>query len=201
VQQRFREYLASAAALQAALDLSAVEAFVELVQQARQRGATIFLCGNGGSATTACHFATDLQKSTVAPGQPRVRALALGENTGLLTAWANDTDYSRVFAEQLQALGRPGDVLVALSASGNSPNVLAAVEAAREVGMTVVALTGFDGGILRGRADLAIHVPVASYELAEDAHLMVCHLVIIALKAAAARGQPERAPSVIPLRP
>lgn len=183
VSERIANYLATGEMLRRSLDLAAVGALAEAIADARDRGATVFICGNGGSASTASHFATDLQKNTIAPGRPRIRALSLTDNGSLITAWANDADYSRVFAEQVLTFGRPGDLLVAISASGNSPNLLAAAEAARSQGMTVVGLTGFSGGALRVGADIVVHVPVESYELAEDAHLLVCHLVMSLLKA------------------
>lgn len=179
-------YLVTAEAARRSLDVAAIAAAAERIAEARARGATVFICGNGGSATTASHFATDLQKSTRAGGQPPVRAVALHDNVGLLTAWANDVDYRRVFAEPLSTFARPGDVLVAISASGNSPNVLEAVATAEALGVTVIGLTGFDGGALRARSTISIHVPVASYEIAEDMHLMVCHIITSVLKSSQA---------------
>ena len=183
MSEAIQDYLAAVEAAQRSLDLGAIGAAATVIANARDHEATVFICGNGGSAATATHFATDLQKSTRARGQRAVRAVALTDNVSLLTAWANDTQYSRVFAEPLATLARPGDVLVAISASGNSPNVLEAVAAAERCGVTVVSLTGFDGGALRSRAAVAVHVPVASYEIAEDVHLMVCHIITSLLKA------------------
>jgi D-sedoheptulose 7-phosphate isomerase len=187
VKAAIEQYLGAAEAARRALDVAAVAAAADRIAEARARGATVFICGNGGSAATASHFATDLQKSTRAGGQPPVRAVALNDNVSLLTAWANDVDYRRVFAEPLSTFARPGDVLVAISASGNSPNVLEAVAAAEALGVTVIGLTGFDGGMLRARSTISIHVPVASYEIAEDIHLMVCHIITSALKSSHAR--------------
>ncbi|MCS6801471.1 MAG: SIS domain-containing protein [Chloroflexota bacterium] len=181
-----RQYLATAEAARQALDLGALAAAAARIAEARACGATVFLCGNGGSAATASHFATDLQKSTRVGGQPPVRAIALNDNVSVLTAWANDVDYCRVFAEPLATFARPGDVLVAISASGNSPNVLEAVATAEALGLTIIGLTGFDGGALRSRSTISIHIPVHSYEIAEDIHLMVCHLITTLLKAGAA---------------
>jgi D-sedoheptulose 7-phosphate isomerase len=105
----------------------------------RTRGGTIFVLGNGGSAATASHFACDLAKGARVPGLPGFRVVPLTDNMPLITAWANDSDYACIFAEQLAGLARPGDVVLAISASGNSPNVLAATQAARDVGVTTLA--------------------------------------------------------------
>jgi D-sedoheptulose 7-phosphate isomerase len=147
-----------------------------------ERGGTIFVLGNGGSAATASHFVCDLTKGTLTQGLPAFRAVALTDNMPLLTAWANDTSYTRVFAEQLAALARPGDIIVAISASGNSPNVLAAAHGAHAAGASVVALTGPSGGRLAQLADLTIHVPAASIEQVEDAHLIIAHCLCVALR-------------------
>lgn len=154
-----------------------------LLLDCHRRGGTVFLMGNGGSAATASHFVCDLAKGTRAEGLPAFRAVALNDNVPLLTAWANDTSYERVFAEQIAALARPRDVVVLISASGNSPNVLAAVEAARCAGATTVALTGKTGGRLARCVDLSIRVPAGSIEQVEDAHLIIAHSLCVALRA------------------
>src|SRR5437764_11910532 len=124
-----------------------------------RRGSTVFLLGNGGSAATASHFACDLAKGTRATGLPAFRVIPLSDNVPLMTAWANDTSYDRVFAEQLSALVRPGDVVVAISASGNSRNVLAAARVARQLGAATLALTGQSGGRLGRLGELTIRGP------------------------------------------
>ena len=154
-----------------------------LLLDCHRRGGIVFALGNGGSAATASHFVCDLAKGTRTEGLPAFRVVALNDNVPLLTAWANDTSYERVFAEQLDALIRPRDVVVLISASGNSPNVLAAVEAARCAGATTIALTGKTGGRLARRADLSIRVPAHSIEQVEDAHLIVAHSLCVALRA------------------
>lgn len=181
--ERIDRYLSTAISTITDLDRAAVASMVDALKSARLRNATVFLAGNGGSAATASHFATDLQKSTLSTDAPRLRCVSLADNVALLTAWANDHEFARVFAEPLENLARPGDVLIAISASGNSPNIVSAVEAARRLGMVVIGLSGFNGGRLRACSDISVHVPVDSYELAEDAHLMICHLVTVSLKA------------------
>jgi D-sedoheptulose 7-phosphate isomerase len=153
-----------------------------------QRGSTLFVLGNGGSASTASHFACDLAKGTLTPGAAAYRVVALTDNNALLTAWANDTSYERVFAEQLAALARPGDLVMAISTSGNSPNVLAAVQTARALGLTTIALTGADGGRLRSLADVTVTTAAGTTEQVEDLHLMMTHSLCVALRAALAEA-------------
>ncbi len=147
-----------------------------------QRRGTVFVLGNGGSAATASHFACDLAKGTRAGGAPTFRVLSLTDNVPTLTAWANDVAYDSALAEQLAAFVRPGDLVVAISASGNSPNVLNAVRAARAAGAVTVGLTGRSGGRLNKLVDVALRVPSDSIEQVEDVHLMVTHSVCVALR-------------------
>ncbi len=147
-----------------------------------RRGGTIFLAGNGGSAATASHMACDLAKGVRAAGAPALRVMALTDNVPLMTAWANDTSYDRIFAEQLATLGREGDVIILLSASGNSPNVLAVPEVARRLGVTTIALTGQSGGQLARLADLVARVPADPIEQVEDAHMIIAHSLCVTLR-------------------
>jgi D-sedoheptulose 7-phosphate isomerase len=156
---------------------------VAILRDARARDATIFFCGNGGSASTASHFACDLGKNTVHPVKGRFRTLALVDNIPAVTAYGNDTGYDQVFVEQARSLMRPGDVLVAISGSGNSANVLHAVDYARSLGCQVIGLVGFDGGALRARADVALIVPGRNIEQAEDGHLILNHAVCVTVRA------------------
>src|SRR6266508_2791411 len=156
---------------------------VDFLRHARARGATIFFCGNGGSASTASHFACDLGKNTVHPVKGRFRTVALVDNMPALTAWGNDNGYDQIFVEQARNLMRPGDVLVAISGSGNSPNVLHAVDYARWLGCTVIGLIGFQGGALKDRSDVALIVPGRTIEQAEDGHLILNHAICTAVRA------------------
>ena len=169
----------------------------ELLLDCRRRGGTIFVLGNGGSAATASHFVCDLTKGTRMDGAPAFRVVALTDNVPLMTAWGNDTSYDRIFAEQLVALLRPGDVVVAISASGNSPNVLAAAEVARDVGAVTIALTGQTGGMLAPLVDLTIRVPSESMEQVEDAHLVIAHSLCIALRKRLRDGEPALLPESV----
>lgn len=169
-------YIARAQEVLAAVPIREVGLLIERLIAAREEGRTVFIFGNGGSAATASHMANDLSKGTIRPGAPRLRALALSDNVSLLTAWANDTDYTQVFAEQLLTHARPGDMVIAISASGSSPNVVEGIQAARGLGLYTVGLLGFQGGEARGMVDLAIVVPSDHYGLIEDAHLVINHL-------------------------
>lgn len=155
-----------------------ISQFIATLLDARARGATIFFIGNGGSAATASHFANDLAYGTNEYQQP-FRVLSLTDNVPVLTALGNDYGYEDIFVRQLQVLGNKGDVLVAISASGNSPNLLKAFEFARTAGIKTVALTAFDGGKMKAVADEGIHVPTdpKEYGPAEDAHMVLDHLV------------------------
>jgi len=164
------------------------------LHDARLRRASIFICGNGGSAATASHFVSDLNKGANAKGMPRFRAMALVDNIPLLTAWSNDASYGDAFAEQLRNLARPGDLVIGISGSGNSPNVLNAVRYAHQIGATTIGLTGGQGGKLAGLVDLAVIVPNACMEQIEDAHMFLEHALVSALRD---RAQRERVPSLL----
>jgi D-sedoheptulose 7-phosphate isomerase len=167
------------------------------------RGRVIFVIGNGGSAATASHFACDLGKGTRRDGPPTFHVVSLTDNVPLLTAWANDSGYEHVFSEQLTPLARPGDLLVAISASGNSPNVVAAIDAAQSCGMAVVGLTGRSGGRLAHLADVVVNVPSDRIEIVEDAHLVVVHSLCVAVRERLASGEipiPTTSLTVVPGR-
>lgn len=163
------------------LDLGAIAAFAEECERAREKGNTIFIAGNGGSAATASHMANDfggdIQRKT-GTDLP-FRALALTDNAALTMSIANDDGYDKVFLNQLRVHYRPGDILIAISASGNSPNVIEAAEWVRERGGKVLGLVGFDGGRLRDLSDVAIHVrtPKGEYGPVEDIHMIMDHLL------------------------
>lgn len=144
--------------------------------QVYQNGGTIYICGNGGSAGTSNHMVNDLSKGTVSEGKKRLRVIGLADNMSLLTAYANDCGYESIFVEQLKSLWKKGDLLIAISASGNSPNVLRAAEYARENGGEVIGLIGFSGGKLKELSNYAIHFKSHNYGAVEDAQLMFSHL-------------------------
>ena len=175
-----RGYLEEVSSSVARLPLAQIAAFAETVERAYLDDRQVFVIGNGGSASTASHMACDLAKNIYpADGAParRFRVLSLTDNVALITALANDCGYDRVFAEQLSYYMRPDDLVIAISASGNSPNVLEGLSAARAAGVRTAALLGFDGGRARELADVSVVVDSRNYGHVEDAHLMVNHLV------------------------
>ena len=175
-------YCQELAAATGAMPFDRIARVADILLDCHRREGTIFVLGNGGSAATASHFACDLAKGTQSPGVRPFRVIPLTDNVPLLTAWGNDTSYERVFAEQLATLVRRGDVVVAISASGESPNVLAAARMARRMGAFTVALSGRDGGRLRALADLTVCVPAGSIEQVEDAHSIIAHSLCVTLR-------------------
>jgi len=160
------------------IDLTEIKKFVELLMAARERGATIFFAGNGGSAATASHFANDLAFGTKEYDKP-FRVVSLTDNVPVLTALGNDYGYGEIFIRQLKIYGKRGDVIVGISASGNSQNLIAVFEYAMGVDISTVSLTAFDGGKMKEMADYTVHVPTlkGEYGPAEDVHMILDHLV------------------------
>ncbi|MFH1011839.1 MAG: SIS domain-containing protein [bacterium] len=149
----------------------------EVLEEAFRHGKSVFICGNGGSATTASHWACDLGKGTVTAGKHGFRVLSIGDNPALLTAYANDCGYDSVFAEPIRSWAEPGDVVILITASGNSPNVLAAAKVAREIGCTTIGLIGFGGGKLASMVDHQITVSCRDYGPVEDLHMILDHVI------------------------
>ncbi len=178
---RIDSYFTQLAARLAETPRGPLAAIERALWETYQRDGTIIVCGNGGSAATASHFACDLAKWTVNPGRRRLRALALTDNIPVMLAWSNDTAYERVFVEQLIGLFRPGDALVAISGSGNSPNVLRAVEWANSQGAATVGMTGFGGGRLAEAAQIAHVAPSSFMPEVEDIHMALCHALAVSL--------------------
>ncbi len=154
---------------------------IKILHATYEHNGTIFIIGNGGSAAVASHFANDLNKTVLGhKGESKARrfqALCLADNTPLLTAWANDVGYKKVFSEQLKNFGRANDALLAISSSGNSENIIQAVKTAKKIHMNIIGFTGFDGGRLLSLADAKVHIPCKKYELVESAHDTICHLI------------------------
>lgn len=173
--QRYFEHLGE---ILRQIDHEAVAKVIELIMQAREQSRNIFFIGNGGSAATASHFANDLaigSRTRLAP----FRVISLTDNNAVMTAIANDFGYEQLFVKQLEAVYREGDLLVAISASGNSPNVLKAVEYVKGRGGITIGLTGFDGGALKRMVDHALHVPTqkGEYGPVEDIHMIFDHVI------------------------
>jgi len=159
------------------IDLAKVEQAIEWFREARDAQRHIFVCGNGGSASTASHFACDIVKGASFQREKRFRIMALTDSLPTITAYSNDVSYECAFAEQLKNFAGAGDILMTISGSGNSPNVIAANEEAKKLGCKTIALTGRNGGKLGPLADLNIQVPVPHMGRIEDAHMIVCHMI------------------------
>jgi D-sedoheptulose 7-phosphate isomerase len=176
-----KDYLTDLKAVLDRLPLAELDKVVAAIEAAHAAGKQIFVIGNGGSAATASHMMNDLNKGTIgykgdAPWK-RFKVIALTDNVPLMTAWSNDTNFNTVFAEPLKNLANPGDVLIAISASGNSPNIIAAVETAKQMGLTVLGFGGFAGGKLAQLADACIVVPSNGYGPVEDVHMILDHII------------------------
>lgn len=173
----------------AGIDRSAFDAMIAEFTRVHADDNCLFVAGNGGSAATASHIVNDFIKGVAWPAKGReslckpLRVVGLADCVPLMTAFANDNDYAFMFAAQLKALGRPGDALLAISGSGNSPNIVEAADVAKAAGMKLIAMTGFDGGKVGAMADIHVHVPCNSMPQAEDAHLILEHAAVEALKA------------------
>lgn len=188
-------YITGLRAVLDSLPLNRAAQVVDILALARLQSRQVFLIGNGGSAATASHFACDLGKGTAVPGQRRFRAIALTDSMPLLSAWANDAAYEHVFAEQLDNLLNPHDVVIAISCSGSSPNVLSAMRLARRRGAVTVGFTGAAGAALAALCDVTITVPSEASQPVEDAHLVLEHAICGQL-----RHQAEAEPSTVAAR-
>jgi len=166
-----------------AIPMEAVQEIIQILLKAYHEDKNIFIMGNGGSAATASHFSCDLGKSTAVDGKKRFRVISLTENVSLLTAWANDSHYENAFVEQLRNLIRVGDVVIGISTSGNSPNVLNAIEYANSKRAITIGLTGFSGGKLKDMVRLCLIVPSFSVQHTEDVHHTLHHLISMHLRA------------------
>lgn len=160
----------------------AIRDTIRLLHNARMNNKQVFIMGNGGSGSTASHMVCDLAKQARVPGWPRFRVMAFTDNMALFSAYANDEGYENVFAEQLANFVQEGDLVIGISGSGNSENVLRAIKLAKKFGATTVGWTGFDGGRLAKSVDLSLHIPNNCMEQVEDIHLMMEHLMVTALR-------------------
>jgi D-sedoheptulose 7-phosphate isomerase len=159
------------------VDTDALDKARSLVEETAAAGKRVYAIGNGGSAAIADHLCCDWVKGTHAAGHPVVDTQAMTSNMALYSAIANDFGFEKVFSMQVEFLGKPGDLLIAISSSGNSPNIVGAVEAAHARGMNTVALSGFKGGKLKDTAQVALHVDAHNYGIVEDAHQALMHVL------------------------
>ena len=175
-------YFARLARVLEEIDTTAVDRLAAAIRGTRERGGGVYTCGNGGSAATASHLALDLAKNVRRPDRRGLRVFCLADNPGLLTAWANDTTYERIFSAQIETTIASGDLLIAISGSGNSPNVLDAVLTARIAGAETFGVTGMGGGRLAREADDCVVVPSDDMQVVEDAHMAVTHALVVLLR-------------------
>jgi len=175
------DYLQAASETLLKLPQEPIYQIIEVLRQARAAGRRIFVFGNGGSAANSSHFVVDVIKGTVRPDQPRYKIICLNDNMPTVTAYSNDVSYQVIFAEPLAALAEPGDVAIAISGSGNSPNVLRAMDVAQQIGLTRIGLTGSAGGKLKDKCDVCVVVPSDSMQVIEDAHLVILHSIFLQL--------------------
>ncbi|MCX7748466.1 MAG: SIS domain-containing protein [Clostridia bacterium] len=164
------------------LDTLTIQRVIEVIYNAYLNDQQVFIMGNGGSASTASHFACDLGKGTIVEGKKRFRVMSLNDNMALITAFSNDYGYEHVFSEQLKNLVQRNDVIIAISATGNSMNVLRAVEYAKDRQAYVIAFLGFNGGKLKKMANEYIHVENYNYGQVEDIHMLLSHMISQCLK-------------------
>jgi D-sedoheptulose 7-phosphate isomerase len=181
-------YLASMRSVLGSIDATQIDAFADVLFDAWRRDKRVFVFGNGGSAHTASHFATDFMKTGAVAGQKRLQCFSLADNCGLITALGNDISFDDVFAYLLSTYADAGDVAVAISCSGDSPNVLRACQWAGANGLTLVCLSGFSGGKMAAYADLHINIPHDNYGLIEDLHMSIGHIVTQELQAKVQAG-------------
>jgi len=179
---RSEAYFLDVGSVLRSLPFALIDRVTDALWQAYLEDRAVYVFGNGGSAALASHCACDLGKGTVVNGNRRFRVLALTDNVPLMTAWANDACYDDVFAEQLTPLINKADVALAISGSGNSPNVLKALHVARELGAFNIGLTGFQGGKMKPLCDLCVVVPSDNMQVIEDLHVSVSHSVFISLR-------------------
>ncbi len=150
---------------------------LSLLEETYRNGHRIFIMGNGGSAATASHFALDLAKNTIMPGAPRLKAISLTDHVPLITAWSNDTAYEHIFEEQLANMIEPGDLVIGISTSGNSPNVINALKLAKKSCAATVGLLGAEGGLIKNIVDSYVLAPGQNIEQEEDAHMILTHFI------------------------
>nr|ABH02997.1 GmhA [Spirochaeta aurantia] len=176
------DYLERTRELTLALNVASVDRFIGMLEEARMRGAFIYIMGNGGSAATASHFVNDFNKGVSEGIQPRYKLVSLNDNVSTMLAVANDISYDEIFRFQLENFVTSNDLVIGISGSGNSKNVVNAFELARSKGAKTIALVGFDGGKLLKMADHSVHIPIDNMQHVEDFHMILDHLAMFILK-------------------
>ncbi len=159
------------------VDPVSLEKFAEMVVNTAKNEAQVLVIGNGGSAAIADHLCCDFAKGTLVPNAPKIRPISLASNLSLYSAAANDFGFENAFASQIEIFARPNDLVIAISSSGESPNIVNGIKTAQKLGLKVIGLTGFDGGEVKRRSDVSIHVGIANYGIIEDCHQVIMHSV------------------------
>lgn len=174
----FKNYISRVDSSLNRVQVTSIESALRVILKTAENDRHIWLIGNGGSAATSSHFATDLSRCSSENGKP-IKAISLCENSGLITAIANDFSFEEIFVNQLQKLGSKGDLLISISASGNSTNLIKAIEFAKVSSIFTLSLVGFDGGVLQKLSDSSIYVQtdLGDYGVAEDCHSIICHYI------------------------
>jgi D-sedoheptulose 7-phosphate isomerase len=178
MKEFINDYISSINETISGLDIEKISKVTEKIGEAHKNKKRIFVFGNGGSAATANHFVCDLGKNAIKGDENRFQIISLSDNVSSITAYGNDAGYESVFVEQLKNLIQPGDTIVCISASGNSPNIIKAVEYAKKKNAVIISLTGFNGGKLKEISDFNVNVPDNSYEKIEDIHLIITHIIV-----------------------
>ena len=173
-----KDYLSKETSVIMTLDVNSINAALNLLEEAFERGSTIYIFGNGGSSATASHYQNDFNKGISEHTEKKFNFVCLNDNVATIMAIANDIGFEEVFRFQLRGHLKPGDVVIAISGSGNSKNVLNAVEYAKAQGNAIIGITGYDGGKLKTLSDVSLHAPVNSMQITEDVHMMFDHLMM-----------------------
>lgn len=177
-------YLADSRQALEAIPVLELERFSDRLWEVYLQGRSLLVFGNGGSAATSTHLAEDLATYAIPiEEEKRLRVLCLNDSAAVITALGNDVGFESVFSEQVQQWGRGGDLVLTLSGSGNSPNLVEGIARAQQLGCETAAMTGFDGGKLRGMVDYPLHVPIAEMQVAQDAHMVMVHMIIACFRA------------------
>ena len=171
-------YISNFTDVLAQLDPTSIDKVAETLSSAINRGGWIFTCGNGGSASTASHYITDWGKMSWVNKNVPFKGMCLNDNVGMITAYGNDLSYSDIFCESISNYGSPDDILICVSGSGNSKNVVKATQRANDLGLHTIAIVGYDGGVLKQTAKTCVHVPSFDMQFCEDIHLMIGHIIM-----------------------
>lgn len=180
-KKQIKSYIDEELRIMESLDTDSINEVLNSLEKARLAGHTVYICGNGGSAATASHFVCDFNKGVSDALEQKYNFICLNDNVPTMMAVANDTDYNNVFEYPLHGRIQPEDIFIGISGSGNSENVLRAASYAKEIGATVIGITGYDGGRLKQMSDLSLHVPIDNMQITEDIHMMFDHLMMYVL--------------------